>query len=296
MFLSDYMMESKSVDDPGRDSRPRAFGVSSVAMDGSVTRCSTSGDETSTHSDDKYAFLTCRDGGKSVMILKNDDTGKRRAQTLVTIFIALIVATLFFLMVFFTTRKVQENGTSSSASSHSELCPLVVDDTREPQLEIYFTGLSKEPTDEEKEQLKRAIMKGYNEAVGGCRDHFKRWMYQVDLVNAEAQDEIIIMTESSTDLQNRFDDVSAFVARFRTKISCDGCPHEEAFASVYPPVFGSNIVPPGNRRRTSDELNAADIVLAIEREVHDTMPDFDSFLEFSVLTQEKMGRRYPLPS
>jgi hypothetical protein len=286
MFLSDYLMESKPVGvSPSRDTRHQSRGVATVGMDGSVTRSSTAGDENSTFSDDKSAFSSPKSEEKFEMILEDDSNRKRRKRTICTVLIAAVLASLFFVIVFFTTQHVQEKKAATAINSD---CFLGVKETREPQLEIFFTGLSREPTDEETNQLKAAVMKGYNEVAGGCDDEYQRWMYQADLVSATVHNDII-MDENTSSLHNLFEDVSAFVARFDTKISCDGCPEDEVFASVYPPMFGAATVGPSNRRRASDQLNAAEIVLAIEREVRYTMPNFDSFLEFSILTQRDDG-------
>ncbi|KAL3916378.1 MAG: hypothetical protein SGILL_005208 [Bacillariaceae sp.] len=306
MFLSDYLDTKQSTaDDRSKDSRrssrqmmggtdqdqqqqgtgPR--GATSVGMDGSVSQVSSVGGDNNSAFWDEKSAASSRGGDQFEVILEKD--GGSRKRNILMVVTALIVASLFFVMVFFTTKKVQSNKAAAATPYASDDCqPGVVKDVKDPQLEIYITGLAREPTEDEKRQLETAVMHGYNEVAGGCADEYQRWMYNVDLVSAVAHNEVI-MTDTTTRLENLFDDVTAYVARFETKISCDNCPDEEGFASLYPATFGADEIGPNNRRRTAEELNAAEIVVAIERAARYAMPNFGAFLEFSVLSQRQDG-------
>ncbi|KAL3924690.1 MAG: hypothetical protein SGILL_000890 [Bacillariaceae sp.] len=225
---------------------------------------------------------------------------------------AMIFAFVVFLMALLLSRNAKEQRAISAAQAEAASCQpgVIIKDTFEPRLQLIITGLSEYPTHEETRALEQAISEGYNDASGGCSDEFERYMYQVSSVNQTLESHLVL-TDKTTRLENIFEETSVLTTDFATKISCDGCSSEVAFATEYPASFGlltsktrARDPDAGYRRDlassernleepsapvVSGSLNAGRIIDAMERRARQALDGLESFREVTILIHHADG-------
>jgi hypothetical protein len=202
---------------------------------------------------------------------------------------------------FMVAKKEDRNQVNSQYSITGEFCePGSVKDTREPLLELSLGvgRLNRMITDEEKREVEKSVMAGFNDASGGCTDPYERWMYGIVMVNQTlVPADVALEADVDSPLSVTFEEEYNMILKFETIISCDNCTEDEAFASDYPNAFaaigdedddndeeedatrGRNL-----RRDGSVVLSAAAVLENIERNFMARLPDLGQILEATILT------------
>jgi len=322
MYLQDYL--SSQHDDP-RNFGGRTPGPSrSIGMDGSVTGFSDENiSTTSSQLPPNYfsPYSTAEEGEETVLV-DHPYKSPRRKQAVILCTALVLAVAVFAIVGSFASQKKNNNQVAGIESSvEVEICqPGIIKEVQSPQLEIYMTGVSRLPTDSEKERLETAVSDGYNQVSGGCADKFQRWMYNVTLAEQRLHEEVVL-TEKTTRISHGFEDISTYIARFETQISCQGCSGEDAFADVFPTLFGQNSGTRKNRRNLFEQgfvpdsfkrrgtkvhgkpsqalrqlpeaepsrLDAGEILVAIENLARNTIPGLEGFLEVTIVTSGNDG-------
>jgi len=159
----------------------------------------------------------------------------------------------------------KNNDRKSSANLESnEPCILNIKDSHQPVLEITLAASHSEAVMSETQarEVEKAIVEAYNDASGGCSDDFKRWMYGINVLDQTVLKHAVLEEETESSISHTFDNEYSLVIRLETMISCDGCVDDEAFASVYPPVFGNRAA--ARHLIFSGDLSAGEIYKNIE--------------------------------
>jgi hypothetical protein len=186
------------------------------------------------------------------------------------------------------------------------MAAVVADSTN---FEVYRRGPTELIGSSMKTDLEQAISAGYNDASGGCSDQYQHLMYDVKLTNQTTVRDLVLADKTES-LSTLFEESTFLVAHFDTWISSRNCPEEEVFASRYPASFG-NIVsaettfggdrknrrflesdlpvgsgsgPSYRSRYLQTVLDAATVVLAIEKAVRDVMPEVQGFKEVTMVS------------
>jgi hypothetical protein len=242
-----------------------------------------------------------------------DDIYATRKKRCLWALAVLVLALIILFMSVFVSRNSHEKRAIAAAEAQAGTCQpgVILKDTFEPRLRLIITGLSEYPTADEVGVLEQAIAEGYNHASGGCSDEFERFMYQVTMVNQTLESHLVL-TDKTTRLENIFEETSVLTTDFHTKISCDGCSSEVAFASEYPSSFGiltstkrSRNTDTGYRRDlallerfledepsspvVSGSLNAGRIIDAMERSARQAIDGIEAFREVTILVTHSDG-------
>ncbi|KAG7372165.1 laminin G domain containing protein [Nitzschia inconspicua] len=203
------------------------------------------------------------------------------------------VGGLLLMLIISTTigRYVTFRRRSRMTASIGSFCqPPSIKDTKEPIIKLtLFSGMERLVDWEEAEILERAVMEGYNEASGGCRDEYERWIYGTKLVNQSLIPLYYVNRHENGTLSTTFAKEYTHVVQFQTVISCNGCSDEEAFASYYPESFGDLTDDNFHRHLHLDEsrtLSAGLILNEIERKIAIAVPDIGRIGEVSISTEQ----------
>ena len=295
---------------------PRNTTITTMTDDGSYTKNSSFVSDGYCPSDTS-SYMPSEAGEEAILIIDDDEyslTNKNRRNkkrcflvgTLVLFMAAVIAAATIGAM------KSQESKAEKAASASMmqlESCQAgIVQDTKQHKLEIYLRGPTELIDSSMKTDLEVAISTGYNDASGGCLDQYQRIMYDVKLANQTIVRDLVLADKTES-LSTLFEESTFLVAHFDTWISSRNCPEEEVFASRYPASFGNIIsAQPANRRSLEADLpvgsgigpsyrsrnlqtvlDAATVVLAIEKAVRQVMPEVQGFKEVTVMVSGQDG-------
>ncbi|KAL3908884.1 MAG: hypothetical protein SGILL_008312, partial [Bacillariaceae sp.] len=288
-----------------------------VGMDGSVSGQEENMDRSfATSSSIQDSHLGEEEGEEAILVLNDDEyawnpksTGNKKRCILCTALVLFVAAIVIGVTVPLVNKKNSSNqqiSMFSGAMTQLEACQAgFFLDTKEPHLEIHMRGITQEITDPESiSMLENAVAIGYNEASGGCADVYSRVMFSAKLQGQQVVRDLVLTDQAVESLETLFEETTVMIAQFSTMIACDGCPPDEGFASVYPATYRAN-----RKRRaleTEDSavpndavqplfsnleqaLDAADIVMAIEKSVRNVLLDLDGFQEVTILSKSDDG-------
>jgi hypothetical protein len=271
---------------------------------------------------DTSSYMASEAGEEAILIIDDDEyslTNKNRRNkrcflvgSLVLLMAAVVAAATIGAL------KSQESKAELAASAsimQLESCQAgIIQDTKQHKLEVYMRGPTELIGSSMKTDLEQAISAGYNDASGGCSDQYQRLMYDVKLTN-QTMVRDLVLSDKTESLATLFEESTFLIAHFETWISSRKCPEEEVFASRYPASFG-NIVsaettfggdrknrrflesdlpvgsgsgPSYRSRNLQTVLDAATVLLAIEKAVRDVMPEVQGFKEVTIMVSGQDG-------
>lgn len=198
---------------------------------------------------------------------------------------------------FLVATKEDERALNSQYSITGDFCqPGSIKDTREPLLELSLSAgtMNRLVTDQEKKQLEKSVLAGFNDVSGGCTDEYERWMYGAVLVNQTLVNPHVALEADGTGaLSHTLTEEFTLLLQFETIISCDNCTEEEAFASEYPSSF-SPVNENGGRARALSEgsdlhLSAARVLRYIDFNLRAAMPEIGRITDATILIHPTGG-------
>jgi hypothetical protein len=178
-----------------------------------------------------------------VLNSKNNTVHRRLFQRCWHICVPLVVAVIVVVAVCAVTG-TSKMDTSASSKSNLNLVAgtacnsgVVDKETHQTYLQISISGFDRVPNHDEKRLLEESVTAGYNQEAGGCADIFDRAVDNATLAKQSLNHDLVL-TNTTTRLENVFQEQAILMAEFVLKISCVGCSPEQAFASEYPTSFG----------------------------------------------------------
>lgn len=232
--------------------------TSFVAADARDVLVVVNGDDASFSSKDKSSITPSTLSSTSSW--KKTGNGKRNWKWCILATLVVVVASIALIVLYTagngaknrSTNNVQTVSSNANAPNTGSCSPGGIKDTMEPQLELYVTGLSRLMNDTEIDEVQRLILVEYNTLSGGCDDEFQRWMYSVKIVNQTLTHQVNLdgNSEGFDIIENDLKDAFTLVALFGTRVSCDGCTEDSAFATEFPTSFGNaTLITDSDRRR-----------------------------------------------
>jgi hypothetical protein len=309
MYLQEYLASQHPSNDEGdrngnasRHSKSRTIGMDGTVSDHEHINIIGLHDQSSAdRSFQSFADDSLGSDGGTMLASEDDDfvfekSNKRKKK-------CLLCSTLFvFALVVFiaaaaplAAKRANEARSSRAAFAQVEACEAgIVQHSKDPQLEFYMLGIQEKADDSQISFMEDALVASFNEVSGRCSDKYQRWMFKASLTSQEIVRNIGF-TEHASSLENVFEEQLTLVARFQTNISCAGCTDEEAFASVYPSSFGHTASDDSVHERSlndlepEDALNAALIVLTIERAMQNMFEELNGFEEVTIMSKRADG-------
>ena len=151
-----------------------------------------------------------------------------------------VVCGSYFLLLRFTNNDPTLDLETQHQVEANEPCIFTIKDTHNPVLEITLASSNSEIklNEDEMKEFEETTIETYNNATGGCSDEFKRWMYDINVVEQKVLKHAVIKDEEQSSIAHKFDNEYNLVIRLETMMSCESCVDDESFASIYPETFG----------------------------------------------------------